>query len=769
MGFFGDIVDGIGDAIDSVKDFGEDVVDFVGDLASGPIGSLASIGIGIFTGQPALIAGGVGGLFASQQAVQGQVSGSVGGPLNITLDISSLIQGLPKALTDAVRDITDDLEFRVLANITDITADKLGDFGEFAQKVFGQSLDTQTAAIVATNELEQTLFREMLDFIDEAGLEQSKLGRLVGEHLEDLAGGIAGNIGELARSAAEGIADLVTGADEIHDAIQEEARDLLRAQSESAGSLADSVSEVAEGIAAQVEAQKEALMGALSEHVGKPLGELGDKVWEGATGLLAGVVGDDDGFLERGIKAAGTGALCGSDLTGDLGQLADKFLPENKIVRWALNLLIAAFTWMSIFGGITSAQAQTVLQEYGLRCPYKVLSPPDAILAHFRGQISREEMFTVIRKDGFSETDAQNMWVSSLQIPNEIDLLAMWLRGIVSEPEFRDAMQHRGWGPDWTTKMQASARLIPPVQDLITMAVREVFDPAIVNRFGQGEDFPPEFAFWAEQQGLTEDWARKYWAAHWGLPSVQMGYEMLHRGVIDKDTLELLLRAQDVMPFWRQPLIDISFANYTRVDIRRMHKLGVLSTEEVTRAYKDIGYDEEKAANLTRFTVQLNTPPPTRDVKTLDDLTRSNILAFFKDGVIDRREATNLLRRAGFTDQVIDLLMEGAELDIEREERAAEKDLIIEQAKAGILSFDEAQDRLSGIGLETLERTKAINALVRAQAAATRLPTKADLAKFLKGAIINQAEYLDGMQRLGFSQLWAGRFHALVTAGEVNA
>ncbi|GAH93918.1 unnamed protein product, partial [marine sediment metagenome] len=44
---------------------------------------------------------------------------------------------------------------------------------------------------------------------------------------------------------------------------------------------------------------------------------------------------------------------------------------------------------------------------------------------------------------------------------------------------------------------------------------------------------------------------------HWSLPSPSQGFEMLHRGVIDEAELNMLLRALDIMPFWREKLTKV--------------------------------------------------------------------------------------------------------------------------------------------------------------------------------------------------------------------
>lgn len=769
MGIFDKIGDFFSGALDSIGDAFSSVKDFIGDTASKVAGTIGDFAVPILGTVASFLPGPLGTIAGISTSLLSGITQSRQQPTRIVLDLSSLIEGIPKALATAVEDITKDLEAGILANISETAVEAIVTQQELSAQLFKDAFVAQTQAIVTTQQVEQALIERLIDFINDAGLNLDSIGRKIGFDLGVLTDAIGTGLDGLIRTATLGLSGVIERLIDTQSAIESETTGLIRAQTEGAESLAEAVFEQTEGIAAQAEVNRGALMDALEEHVGVPLGGVGDQVWGAARALMTGVVQDDGGKVERAIRRAASGELCGGELTGSLSQLAEEFMPQNPILRWVFGVLVSAFTWMSVFGGVTSAQAQTVLHEYGLRCPYRVLSPPDAILAHFRGQIDRETMLETIRKEGYSQSDAQSMWIASLQVPNELDLLGMWMRDIISEPEYDDAMTWRGWDERWIAAMKASGKLLPPVQDLISMAVREAFTPAAVAEFGLDQDFPEEFAFWAEKQGVSRDWAEKYWAAHWGLPSVQMGYEMLHRDVITEDQLKALMKALDIVPAWRDNLIAISFTPYTRVDIRRMHKLGILSEPEVNRAYRDLGYDPEKAANMTRFTVQLNAPSRADDAKTIADLTRAQIVGFYKEGTITRDQAARLLRVGGYIEPLIELYLDSADLDIEREERADARDLIIERAKAGVITFEEAQDELARIGLETVEQQKALNKLTRAQAAATKQPSKADLAKFRKAGIITDAEYVTRMQQLGYSALWARRFLELQTAGGTNA
>lgn len=189
--------------------------------------------------------------------------------------------------------------------------------------------------------------------------------------------------------------------------------------------------------------------------------------------------------------------------------------------------------------------------------------------------------------------------------PATSDLIAYELRHDPSLSNIEREFRRLGIHPNYFGLYKELAYQIPPIADIITMAVREAFTPEIAQRFGQYEGLPSEFVAWAQKKGLSREWAERYWAAHWSLPSPQQGFEMLHRGVINRDELHLLLRALDIMPFWRERLIEISYNPLTRVDIRRMHLLGILTEPEVFQAYKDIGYNDLNAKRLTAFTVKL--------------------------------------------------------------------------------------------------------------------------------------------------------------------
>lgn len=405
--------------------------------------------------------------------------------------------------------------------------------------------------------------------------------------------------------------------------------------------------------------------------------------------------------------------------------------------------------------GISQTLSVPAIQEYSKLWPYQVLNPADATNAWRRGLLSEGSAIDDIRRQGYTQTQAEQILKLTSIVPGASDMVQMWWRGIIDDKGLDEGLKHQGVDEPWRSRIRQAAEIIPPVQDLIHMAVRDVWNPQAVELGKLHEAFPSEVQDWTEKMGLSSEWARLYWAAHWSLPSPLQGFEMLHRQVINEPQLDTLLQALDVAPGWRDPLKAIAYHPFTRVDVRRMHALGILSESEVTRAYEDLGYDHDKALALTEFTVKLNAPKAAEDDAELGTLSRTSVLNFYGDGILTRERAHQLLVDMGHTPEAASLYLEQVDLEEQRKERKSEADLIIERAESGQITFDEAADKLRGLGLETREVEKALARLLRAEQARTKIPSRADADSFYSLGLIQDTQYLDIVSRNGYAPKWA--------------
>ena len=460
----------------------------------------------------------------------------------------------------------------------------------------------------------------------------------------------------------------------------------------------------------------------------------------------------------------------GADLIdlGDYGCFELNEIDENspETGKQFYRLIINLFAVIAYSTTRAGREAEACLLDWTAENPYLPMSPGDAALAYHRAIIDKEEALLDIRKSGFREEDAAAMLEISKTIPDLGLLLTMWFRDLLNDNQLTQALVGKGFEPKYVPLIKEAAFFIPPVQDIIQFAVKEVFNPVVAAQFGQFDEFPEEFADLSKQQGVSRKFAEYYWAAHWALPSIQMGYEMFHRRIIDRQKLENLFIALDIMPGWRTDLVELSYNPLTRVDVRRMNKVGVLTSQQVYEAYLDLGYSPKNARLLEDFVKEYNFPEETLQEELANDLTRSNIIAFYRNGIINRATAALFLSNSGVNAIAAALFLDDADFKEELSDRKAEQAVILESAKIGNITLEEARAQLDTLGLETAERDKALVKLERVIQANVKQPSKADMDKFLANDLVTPNEYRLQMQRLGYSDYWIDKYVQLAELGE---
>lgn len=266
---------------------------------------------------------------------------------------------------------------------------------------------------------------------------------------------------------------------------------------------------------------------------------------------------------------------------------------------------------------------------------------------------------------------------------------------------------------------------MPNVQDMVRFAVREAFTPDIVKKFQLDEDLPKEFTEAAKLTGLSEDWSKMFWRAHWELPSIQQGYEMYHRKIISLDELKLLLKTQDVMPFWRDKLIQIAHVVPTRVDARRMYAHGIYDENDLIALYRKLGYAAVDAVSMAKLAVAM----ATEDER---ELTKADVLKFYGERAISAATAKDYLKQLGYDNKTVSMFLVRISMKNKRETRTEQKKLLETRFKKGIAPLEETIKDLQDAGYGSDEVTHWIDLWTAQSTKKTLLLSKTELKALLK-------------------------------------
>lgn len=291
-----------------------------------------------------------------------------------------------------------------------------------------------------------------------------------------------------------------------------------------------------------------------------------------------------------------------------------------------------------------------------------------------RGIINREKAFSGIKALGYSDIDANNFLELKDYLMAVTELKRGVIRGAYTDDYARALAAKLGVSSEQWLAYGKILQVRPSVNDFIQFAVKEVYTKELTDKFGQYEEFPQEFANQAKLEGLGEEHAKQYWAAHWNLPSATMGYEMLHRGIINQADLKSLLKALDVMPFWREKLIALSYSNVTRVDARRLHAYNLYSDNDLLNAYRRLGYNETDAQKLVQFANYVEDEQENPKKKKLKDLTYNTLLTAYRRGILSRSDTINQIMPLGYSREEVELLLKLEDYQIYIDTHKSKKD-----------------------------------------------------------------------------------------------
>jgi hypothetical protein len=411
-----------------------------------------------------------------------------------------------------------------------------------------------------------------------------------------------------------------------------------------------------------------------------------------------------------------------------------------------LKILLGGFGAVQVMAGLMHLYPPlwNYIQQSALKSWPNVLPTNNELVEmYFKNAISDSEFYNWMEEQGYSKEQSNNFLKSSENFLNVIDYINLNRRGELTDEVLKDRLKILKLSDEEIELAKRASLFFPSPVDLIRFAVREVYSDEYIQQYGMMNDLPERFLQESSKSGLKEEHAKQYWAAHWELPSVNMGYEMFHRRIINEEQLKMLMRALDIMPGWRDSLIQLSYNPLTRVDVRRMYELGVIDEEEMYNAFLDRGYSPENASRMVEFSIEY-----TND--ELSGITRAQITSAFKKDLISQNDYANFLKELGYSEAVVNFYVNTTIYDKDEELLDDTIKEYYDRYKADIMTEKEILDDMQRrVFAQTLiDKVKRKLQLIQSQK--VKIPSKSDLETWLKLQVIDEKTYMNKMTKLGY-------------------
>ncbi|RLG69525.1 MAG: hypothetical protein DRO11_07650, partial [Methanobacteriota archaeon] len=437
---------------------------------------------------------------------------------------------------------------------------------------------------------------------------------------------------------------------------------------------------------------------------------------------------------------------------------------------WLLAAAIGALA--GAFGSslLPSTLVEGLQYGFNRRLPHKIPDVSTLVRLRLLGKLSDEVYFELMKEWGFDSPRALQILDAAQNYLTAAEVVRAYYRekgpGKPSEADIKAIAQeliNRGFSEEDAEKFALIAHPYPSPSDIITWAVREVFDPHVVERWGlmQGySEAAPQLEKWGRAVGWTPEILRYYWAAHWQWPSPTQAAEFVHRTNVkwwngpkfSPEDYDMILRLADYVPGTIPLFRSTLYRPFTRVDVRRMHKLGVLEPEDLKDAYKELGYDDWHAEKLAEFTIKYNADEEPSEERVL---TRSLIERAYDLGLLNRSEAKQALQEIGYSEEKAEFVVSVIDMDKTMDQADDLTRVYMNQFRYDIIDEGTLRAKLQGLGLSDDMVEHYVHVAKELRERQEKIPSKSDIKNLYKYGYISRQEAKNALLRMGFSAYWA--------------
>jgi len=191
-------------------------------------------------------------------------------------------------------------------------------------------------------------------------------------------------------------------------------------------------------------------------------------------------------------------------------------------------------------------------------------------------------------------------------------------------------------------------------------------------------------------------------------------------------------------------------------------KLGLMTEDEATQRYMDLGYSPSDAVLMTEFAASLLDDYELEDEVDFRELTRTQVKTLFVQGTFSKSESIQKMVESGYSQDGATLLVGSWETALLIREREDLLNMVIAKAIREHKTIIQVERETYNLNLTQDERIRVDREVILRSKNFTSLPSKTELLKMYEAKIINGTEWFNTMTEHNYSPYWVTNYAKLM-------
>jgi len=320
----------------------------------------------------------------------------------------------------------------------------------------------------------------------------------------------------------------------------------------------------------------------------------------------------------------------------------------------------------------------------------------------------------------------------------------LWTLGLISTDEFKEYLAYQGYSDE---KIELLKKAL--INDLVSgkvatlVRLRLLDERKVIARL--------------KEIGVPEDKAALAVHAAFAEPSLSVILKSLKAQRITKEEAVRWLKLQGysddaialILDSAKEERIEAD-KQLTKSEILQMFRYHLIDEQTALNGLEALGYDPNEARLLIQLT---KAKIPTERISKGRDLSKSDILQALRLGVISENEAVDMLKRIGYDDTEIGILLAINKRRMEKEPKLRKRELVksdvIKALRLGLITAEEARTYLRNLGYSDAD----ISILLKfgeVHEERHRELTTSEIGRAFREGIISEAEAKAYWKNLGY-------------------